>query len=55
MPCGNIKKLRSLGYHFIEPGEGFLASGVTGRGRMAEPEDIVRAVEEHLKGGDDAT
>ena len=37
----NIAKLKSLGYQFIEPGEGLLACGDTGRGRMAEPEEIV--------------
>jgi len=46
--AGNIDKLRSLGYRFVEPGEGFLASGAMGRGRMAEPEAIVRSVEEML-------
>ncbi|MBR2779134.1 MAG: bifunctional phosphopantothenoylcysteine decarboxylase/phosphopantothenate--cysteine ligase CoaBC [Firmicutes bacterium] len=37
---GNIEKLRGLGYRFIEPGEGLLACGDTGRGRMAEPAEI---------------
>lgn len=36
----NIKKLRDLGYKFVEPGEGFLACGWEGKGRMAEPDDI---------------
>lgn len=40
----NMKKLRSLGYRFIEPGEGLLACGDVGKGRMAEPEDIVSEV-----------
>lgn len=37
----NIAKLRSLGVHIVEPGAGELASGLTGKGRMAEPEEIV--------------
>jgi phosphopantothenoylcysteine decarboxylase/phosphopantothenate--cysteine ligase len=30
--------------HIIEPGSGFLASGLIGKGRMAEPEEIVEQV-----------
>lgn len=37
----NIERLRSYGNHIIEPGEGELASHLTGKGRMAEPEQIV--------------
>lgn len=37
----NIKRLRSYGNLIIEPGEGELASHLTGKGRMAEPEQIV--------------
>ncbi len=40
----NIAKLRSLGYEFIEPGVGLLACGYEGKGRMAEPEEIVMYV-----------
>ena len=36
----NISTLRSRGVHIIEPAEGELASGLIGKGRMAEPEDI---------------
>ncbi len=36
----NIKKLQALGYHYIEPAEGELASGLKGKGRMKEPEDL---------------
>lgn len=36
----NIENLRQLGYHFIDPEFGELASGLTGEGRMAEPENI---------------
>ena len=37
----NIKKLKSFGNHILEARHGELASGLTGPGRMAEPEDIV--------------
>lgn len=37
----NIEKLISYGNLFIEPQEGELASGLIGKGRMAEPEDIM--------------
>lgn len=42
----NLQTLASFGYQFIEPGEGLLACGYVGKGRMAEPEDIVRAVQQ---------
>ena len=41
----NIEQLKQDGVHIIEPGSGFLASGLIGKGRMAEPQDIVEAVE----------
>ncbi|MDE6003381.1 MAG: bifunctional phosphopantothenoylcysteine decarboxylase/phosphopantothenate--cysteine ligase CoaBC [Prevotella sp.] len=37
----NIQRLRSFGNHIIEPQSGFLASGLEGKGRMEEPENIV--------------
>ncbi|SDC26692.1 bifunctional phosphopantothenoylcysteine decarboxylase/phosphopantothenate--cysteine ligase CoaBC [Williamwhitmania taraxaci] len=37
----NIQKLRSYGNHIIEPTAGELASGLIGKGRMEEPEQIV--------------
>ena len=40
----NIVTLRSFGNHIIEPGSGFLASGLEGKGRMEEPENIVKAL-----------
>lgn len=40
----NLATLRERGVKVIEPGEGELASGLTGKGRMAEPEQIVAAV-----------
>lgn len=37
----NMQVLASRGVHFIEPGEGYLACGDVGRGRLADPADIV--------------
>jgi phosphopantothenoylcysteine decarboxylase/phosphopantothenate--cysteine ligase len=45
----NIKKLEGLGYTFVEPGVGILATGVEGRGRLAEIEDITKTVVGLLK------
>lgn len=44
----NIEKLKSYGNHFIPSGSGELASGLVGEGRMAEPEEIVAFIENHL-------
>jgi phosphopantothenoylcysteine decarboxylase/phosphopantothenate--cysteine ligase len=41
----NLERLRSRGVHVVEPGEGYLACGMVGEGRLAEPEEIAaRAV-----------
>jgi phosphopantothenoylcysteine decarboxylase/phosphopantothenate--cysteine ligase len=40
----NMEILRSYGNHIIEPAEGDLASGLSGRGRMQEPEEIMRYI-----------
>ena len=40
----NLKILAERGVAIIEPGAGELASGLVGKGRMAEPEDIVEQV-----------
>ncbi len=40
----NIETLRSFGNTIIEPASGELASGLTGKGRMSEPEDIVKEI-----------
>jgi len=40
----NMRKLAGLGYGFVEPAEGFLACGYEGKGRLADPEDIVEEV-----------
>lgn len=42
----NIGKLVTYGCKIAEPGTGELASHLSGKGRMAEPEDIVRRLEE---------
>jgi phosphopantothenoylcysteine decarboxylase/phosphopantothenate--cysteine ligase len=44
----NIELLKQLGYHFIEPGEGRLACGDIGKGKMAEPEAIEARIKELL-------
>ncbi len=41
----NVATLREDGVMIVEPGSGELASGLTGKGRMAEPEEIAEAVE----------
>ena len=41
----NIAALKEYGYEIIEPATGHLACGVTGVGRLPEPEDIVDYVE----------
>ena len=44
----NLDTLAARGVGFIEPGEGYLACGWIGKGRLAEPEEIVAAVEARL-------
>jgi phosphopantothenoylcysteine decarboxylase/phosphopantothenate--cysteine ligase len=46
----NLRILRERGVFFIEPGEGQLACGYVGKGRLAEPEEIVAAVGRILSG-----
>ena len=46
----NLNLLRSYGNHIIEPAEGELASHLIGKGRMEEPENIVKALEDFFKG-----
>ena len=45
----NVKTLTELGYRTVGPGEGWLACGTKGVGRMAEPGEIIEAVEAALK------
>lgn len=44
----NIKTLNTYGNHLIEVEHGELASGLVGKGRMAEPESIVEGLEEYF-------
>ncbi len=44
----NIKALRNDGYRILEPVEGELASGIYGMGKMPEPEEIFKFVEEQF-------
>ncbi|MYL56403.1 bifunctional phosphopantothenoylcysteine decarboxylase/phosphopantothenate--cysteine ligase CoaBC [Virgibacillus halodenitrificans] len=43
----NMQQLEEWGHHFIEPGAGYLACGYVGKGRLEEPESIIKAVENH--------
>jgi phosphopantothenoylcysteine decarboxylase/phosphopantothenate--cysteine ligase len=45
----NIATLASMGVAFVEPGAGYLACGWIGKGRLAEPDEIVEAAERFLQ------
>lgn len=45
----NLRKLRRVGYHLLEPAEGFLACGYEGKGRLPEPEKIAEEIQRLLK------
>ncbi len=45
----NLDRLRSFGNHIIEPGTGFLASGLEGKGRMEDPEKIVAVLDDFFE------
>ena len=45
----NLGTLAARGVRFVDPGEGFLACGWIGKGRLAEPDDIVAAAEAILR------
>src|SRR4051794_41383694 len=45
----NLDTLAARGARFVEPGEGYLACGWIGKGRLAEPEEIVAAAEAMLR------
>jgi phosphopantothenoylcysteine decarboxylase / phosphopantothenate---cysteine ligase len=47
----NLKRLTAFGNQVIEPTHGELASGLVGTGRMAEPEQILHAIENFFKSG----
>jgi phosphopantothenoylcysteine decarboxylase/phosphopantothenate--cysteine ligase len=40
----NIETLKAFGNSILEPSSGELASGLTGKGRMAEPEEIIKEI-----------
>ena len=44
----NLDTLRSYGNHIIEPASGELASHLVGKGRMEEPDNIIRHLEEYF-------
>ena len=45
----NMATLQGRGIRFVEPGEGYLACGWVGKGRLAEPEDVVEAADAMLR------
>jgi len=45
----NVEALKRRGNRVIEPGSGYLACGMTGPGRMAEPEEIAAAIEREAR------
>tara|TARA_B110000285_G_scaffold118352_1_gene134063 strand:- start:298 stop:1506 length:1209 start_codon:yes stop_codon:yes gene_type:complete len=45
----NLKILKSFGHQVLPVGEGFLASGLHGKGRMLSPEEIVDFIEKDLE------
>jgi phosphopantothenoylcysteine decarboxylase/phosphopantothenate--cysteine ligase len=45
----NLDTLAARGVRFVEPGEGYLACGWIGKGRLAEPDEIVSAAEAVLR------
>lgn len=44
----NLKRLESFGYTIIPAESGFLASGLEGQGRMAEPEVLLQYLQDHF-------
>lgn len=47
----NINRLKSFNNTIISPNKGELASGLFGEGRMAEPEEIISFLSQHIKNG----
>jgi phosphopantothenoylcysteine decarboxylase / phosphopantothenate---cysteine ligase len=45
----NLATLSSRGVRFVDPGAGYLACGWIGKGRLAEPDDIVEAADLLIK------
>ena len=44
----NVQQLRADGVHFVDPGSGWLSCGQVGAGRMAEPVEILTAMQRLL-------
>ncbi|HET9192931.1 MAG TPA: bifunctional phosphopantothenoylcysteine decarboxylase/phosphopantothenate--cysteine ligase CoaBC [Vicinamibacterales bacterium] len=51
----NLEALIARGVRFVEPGEGYLACGWVGKGRLAEPADIVAAADRIVAGAGQKT
>jgi phosphopantothenoylcysteine decarboxylase/phosphopantothenate--cysteine ligase len=51
----NLATLRARGVHIVEPGEGYLACGMTGPGRLAGQEEIVEAIQRVVQAKHDLT
>ena len=49
----NLELLRSYGNHIIEPAEGELASHLIGKGRMEEPENIAKVLDDFFSSSQD--
>jgi phosphopantothenoylcysteine decarboxylase/phosphopantothenate--cysteine ligase len=49
----NLAMLRKRGVRIVEPGEGYLACGMTGPGRLAAQEEILKAVREIVEAQQD--
>lgn len=47
----NLETLKGFGYRLIEPADGHLACGYTGKGRLEEPENIVALLIDFFSGG----
>lgn len=45
----NLEKLRQRGHRIVGPGEGYLACGMTGAGRLAEPTEIADAIDREVE------
>jgi phosphopantothenoylcysteine decarboxylase/phosphopantothenate--cysteine ligase len=45
----NLETLIARGVHVVDPGSGYLACGWIGKGRLAEPDEVVAAAEQLLK------
>jgi phosphopantothenoylcysteine decarboxylase / phosphopantothenate---cysteine ligase len=49
----NLETLRGRGHHIVEPESGYLACGMTGPGRLADPEAIAEAIAHEANRGRD--